>query len=327
MAGTNSRFALGLHAPNQAFSVSGDTAGKAAGWTVSTGTGITWTEDARFSDGPTMGHSRWQRYTLSAGTYGQVLSAACPPGKLIGTGSHNVRYAALVRVNLGTGTATVGNLVTLNIRRYNATGTAVDLVGLYTLATTLSSWTLVSGDVGVTLAGTAPAYCKYSIGFGRGTATNQQPVTLDIAGLGLGIWTQTAGSYDVGIGPAPSCRPMFASRPLGAVHVDSVGFSRRTDHGRRFAPRAGVLGWDWLGQSAMEAIHRAWVMNAGAGMASGTTSPEGGYWPLLILPGLPSWPGMVMADIQSQDLGFQYPGEWHQDPAYFSGALALQEVY
>jgi hypothetical protein len=327
MSTTNAILTLGLYAPNLSFGLSGDVSGRAAGWTPSTGTGVTFTEQALIDDGPQSSHRRTQRYTLSTGTYANAISGACPAGKLCGVGTHSLRYAIAARVSIGTGTATTGNSVSFNLWRYNLGGTVLDQIGLLSIGSNVAGWTLFSANVSKNMGTTSAAYLRYVIGVGRtGTATNQAPVTVDVAGFYAGIWAQSTGALDLGQGVSPATRPAFPTRPMGAVHIQGNGAIRRSDHGRGFQPRAGVLAWDWVPSTTMDGLTKAWAANAGQGFTTGSTSPEGGYWPLLVVPGLPSWPLAMLCDVQSDALGFEYPGDWHMDPAYFSGGFPLTEV-
>lgn len=319
MSTTNAILALGLYAPNLAFSVSGDAAGRAAGWTPDAGTGFT--ETAMFGDGPSKSHARWQRYALSTATDREVVSAACTTGKLCGTGSHQLRYAILCSTSGNTGRS---QIISLKLRRYKIDGTVLETLTIRDIVTANAAWTLITGDASVTFSALCH-HSKYVLTFGR--TGGGLPVSMDIAGVGIGIWTQSVGSVDIGIGVSPSTRPAFSTRPIGDVHTNSVGANRRTDHGRYFQARVGVLAWEWIPDATMNALHQAWAVNIGSGLVSSSVSPEGGYWPLLVLPGLPSWPQMMMADISGNEPGFGYAGDWVMDPGFFSGGLPLVEVF
>lgn len=320
MAFAKPTLSLGLRIKNCTFSCPSDVDGVPADWTINALDG-----SAQHADGPPCGHPRWQRWSRSAGSYADAISAPTPTGQLCGSGTIPVVPYLLYRAS-GLGG---GNSFEIKLLRYSSTGAVLAYHTLLTIFANATTWTKSATPIYVTLAASGVAYNRIRIELIRASGTP----TLDVAMIGLGVWNSTAGVYTfpkyVARAGSTPCLPNDADQP----YVTQGGEERWNDAGRIVSPRSGVLFFDWeSGEHGLsplsfgDAMRYARAMNKQRSMEGSTTIPEGGRWPLIISPGTPGWPDVLQCRFSDPRLPLEYDGDFLTDPASHSLALNLVEV-
>lgn len=313
---------LGLRIPNQTFARPSETADVPASWTTLSGS-PTWT--ALYGQGPAYSHPRTQRIALGTATGTStttIASAPGPPGHLCANATNQPLIGYMLYRSTGVGTDQRPVLY-LEGRRSN--GTQVDRIALGTIANNNSDWYLQTLTPTISWSGTNCHHKRLQLEIVRSTGTHAA-LTLDLAFLGIGIWASGTGYYAMPQDVAPrGSTPAFAQHQT-TYYTNANGEDRSIDWSRFVAPRAGVLAYDWLPQTAVDALSYAWSMSQGRHIENGTTNPQGGRWPLLIAPGLPLWPKVLMVRPSERALGLEVAGDWISDPSFYSGGLPLVEI-
>lgn len=324
MSVTPAILSVGLWVPNHHFARPSDVANVPAGWTV-TGLNSTafygGTSTASYAGGPPFGHPRWQRFSLiGTNTAGTVRSAPTPRGKFCASGTGEF-YAGMLIRTLNTSTST--RHVRLALTAYDTGGTSLGNLTMIDQQTTLPSWTWVSNAIGQTL-GTGIDHFRYLLQVDK--ASGDANIDLDIAQVAVGMWDAAAGSVttDLNCDPTQTTPCVETGEDRGYENV--IGERRHIDLSRYVNPRAGRMGYDYMSAANTELWRFAWMMNHGKAAESAASKPAGGRSPIIIVPGLPSWPYGIMVDLVGGQFPLNHAEGWMFDPPRYSGAFEMLEA-
>lgn len=309
---------LGLPIFNNTFSIPSTVAGVPAGWTNDTRL----TSGGQFSDGPTNGHYRWQRYVLAGtNTYASFLSAPCDPGFMVKTGSTKMSLVVWYRVSGVTGS---GQEVNFYLQGYNTSDVSQDRLLLRQIWTPQANWTLGTWEYTHSMAANV-SHRRLEIVVGRASSGTAN-IILDLAFVGIMVWNgSTSSYYTFTQKPDHPGNEMVPSSKLARSYDDN-GLERHQSRDGYRQPFVGRMSLSGFPDDMCQNIRRAWMFNKGRIQESVSTDcPEGGRWPILLMPGQPSWPAAVQCNFDGDNFPFRVGTRWYSDPPRWTGEIAVTE--
>lgn len=333
--------ALGVETPNPTFSLAAAVPSQALGWSAAapTGTG-TMTQAEVFEAGTSYAHARHQKYTLggTGASTCTITNGASTPYKFTANVSSLLTVFCTYRAS---GLTDTTNVVILQVRWYNASGTALggSASVLKTLGTADNSatWATIQNTITVTPPATAQHF-KLSILFSRGANNTAQ--VLEVRFLAVGTWIASAGYMDWNTGYPGYSGTWVARYPtLGHQSVSTGALDGRRDTVGRFHPheRSRSMRPNRLTLPVMACpevlrseLWYAWQMNRGVAASTAAINPNGGHWPIIVLPKSPSCVHAMLANFAGEEfpLGIDPSAGWMADtPAtLYGGTLTLEEI-
>lgn len=323
MAITFPKLSLGLGVPNGTFSIPAALSSKAGGWEDTTTGGYSLTQAGFHSDGPSPGHFRWQRYTApdpgtSPVTY-RVLSAPCTPYRLCANASTKLYGVLHYRAS---GLAP-GRSLSLWIVWYSSTGAVLGSAQLFTTTSDAASWTVGANEITTTPPASAH-HARLQIEIEH----NAQSVSIvaDVAFADVGCYNgSTASYYTCARLPAHPGTFLVPSSDLRAV-TDSMNQDHYNDQDRFVQRHTGAIAFSGIPDSMKQVLEFFWRMNRGRGWTGGTANPDGGRWPILLIPGNTAFPGAGIYNFTNQEFPLYPAGDTFFDPPLWSGSLGLLEA-
>ena len=311
--------ALGVKVPNHTFSRPSSTSGAAQGWTKS---GSALTGSAVYDDSPDRGHARTQLYTLagSGAQSGTVLSSPAPPGKLCAHVATYITGFALIKTTGLSATSTFK----LNILWYNSSGSQVGTTQtLFTRTSNSTDWTVIQSTV---LTSTNPAsaadHFRLQLAFDRSSGSTA--ITVQIAFACVGTYTTAAGYYtatnNLSIGSG------IARSTVRNVQVDPSGVMHSVDRDRWVQGHSVRLYWDFVTDTERKVFDYLTRMSVGRVWDNSAQNPNGGNWPLIVVPNLTGMPLVFMGELAGEEFPTELAQSWWADPPNWRIALALREV-
>ncbi len=299
---------LGLYAPNLTFAIPGATSGLAAGWKATTSGAVV--ASGMYTGGPAHGHPRHQVLALTGAGQSVVLkSAPCKTGQL-GNAASQLWLGAWVLCKFS---AAGASTLKVELAGYDANETTEEVDTIATLSPIYDTWTLVTGSGRKDLS--AAHHRRYKLTLSGGTTAS---VSLAFVGIGTTFDAVYTSVAKVAVGTSP-IQPTAQAAPA----ISPQGFSRWIDSDRVVNPRRGTLRWDGLGET--EAGYLEWFWSMQTGRYGGESSQGGGHWPVLLIPGIPSWPHAMMCRFEGDRFPLEHVGDWYPDSPLYGGALQVVE--
>lgn len=308
--------ALAGGVPNPTFArPSATSSGTAAGWTK---TGSALTEAAVYDDSPDRGHSRTQKYTLgSTGPQSAtVLSAPLPPGKLSASAASYITGFLLTYATGLSATSTVK----LTIVWYNSSGSQTDTQDILTLSSDDATWAVHQSTVLKTPASSHHARLKLTLNRSSGNT----PIVCRIAFCDVGTYTTAAGYYTATRNLCVGTQPVL--RGTRNVVVDTAGNRRKVDRDRFVSGHQFTLYWHLLTDTERKVFDYLFRMNTGRCFDAAAQNPNGGSWPLIVVPNLTGMPLIFEGDFIEEEFGDGIAQTFWADPPTWKATFRLAEI-
>lgn len=301
--------ALGLDVFNPTLARPG-AGGVAAGWTVNAG--IT---PASSYAGPFPGHPRVQRLSIAAGAGSHGLSSSLVYKRFCANVATAFLGACWCKHS--------GNDGDLRLALHWFDDDA-DFISSAWLGAAIQN----SGGVWIVHAPTATITPPAGAAYARIIANVANPAsgtsTWDVAFLSCGTLDGATASYQWAryyAHPGSSARPVMGRN----AQQDGAGRTRFVDTEGIVAPYALELTVAGITDAQKQAIERLHLLNANRAYDGGASAVDGGYYPLLVLPGAPFAPAAMLVDAVDGEFPLRPAGSVLYDPPRWAGTLRYLE--
>ncbi len=289
--------------------------GTPAGWVKS---GAQLTAAAVYDDSPDRGHARVQKYTLggTGSQSGTVTSKPLPPGRFA---TATASYITGFLLTYATGLSATST-VKLTAVWYNSAGTQVDTSDLLTLNSDDSTWTAHQSTVLKTPA--SAHHVRLVLTIAR--TVGNTPIVLKIAFCDIGTYTTAAGYYTVTKTLCVGTQPVL--RGVRSVTSDAAGNRRRVDRDRFATGHQFTLFWELVDDTERKVFDYLFRMNTGRVFDVSAATPNGGSWPLIVVPDLVGMPLLFEADCIDEEFGDGLAQTWWSATPTWRVTLRLAEI-